>query len=55
MPTDLPEFQYVELYYGTSNMVGTEGIVSRNFTYNHHTFLLDVTYEDEDAFEDMFG
>ena len=52
---DLPELQYVDLYYGESEILGTNGMLRRSYTYNHHTFLLDFKYEDnENAFEDMF-
>lgn len=50
----LPEFQYVELYYGPSSITGTNGLFTRNNTYDHHTFLLNFTYEDEEGFADMF-
>ena len=51
---NLPEFEYVELYYGASQIIGTNGTFAKNFTYNHHTFLLDFKYENENAFQDMF-
>lgn len=50
----LPELQYVELYYGPSTIIGTNGTYTRDYTYNHHTFLLNFTYENEDGFRDMF-
>ena len=51
---DLPEFQYVELYYGGSQVMGTKGLVTRNYTYQHHTFLLNFTYLNHGAYAEMF-
>ena len=52
--SNLPELQYVELYYGGTQIIGTKGMFARNYTYNHHTFLMDFKYENENAFQDMF-
>ena len=52
---NLPEFQYVELNYGGSRITGTNGTLSRSYTYSHHTFLLDFKYEEnENVLEDIF-
>lgn len=50
----MSELQYEELYYGGSRIIGTNGTLARNYTYNHHTFLLDFKYENENAYSDMF-
>ena len=53
---NLPELQYVELNYGESRILGTNGTFVRSYTYNHHTFLVDFKYEEnENVFEDMFN
>lgn len=52
---DIPELQSVELYYGKSSILGTNGSFMRDYTYNHHTFLLNFTYENEYGFPDMFN
>ena len=51
---DFPEFQYVELYYGGSQYLGTKSLVTRNYTYKHHTFLLNFTNQLDDAYIEMF-
>ena len=52
--TSLPELEFVELYYGPSIILGTDGTFTRNYTYSHHNFLLNFTYEDEYSFYDIF-
>ena len=54
MTTSLPELEFVELHYGQSTIAGTDGTFTRNYTYSHHTFLLNFTYEDEYSFYDIF-
>ena len=54
MTTSLPELEVEELYYGPSRIIGTEGTFTRDYTYSHHTFLLNFTYEDRHSFYDSF-
>ena len=51
--TSLPELDFVELYYSPSTIAGTDGTFLRDYTYSHHTFLLNFTYEDEYSIYDI--
>ena len=52
--SNIPELQYVELYYGQSYYYSLNGPGTFNYTYHYHTFLLDFNFEIQASFPDEF-
>ena len=52
--SDLPELQYVKLYYGESVYMSTNGTKTLNYTYRYHTFLLSFDNLEGGNFNDYF-
>ncbi|KAK3174853.1 hypothetical protein OEA41_002099 [Lepraria neglecta] len=52
--SDLPELQYVKLYYGESVYMSTNGTKTLNYNYRCHTFLLSFDNLEGGNFNDYF-
>ena len=51
---DLPELEYVELYYGQIKYLSLDGLAVRNYTYRYRTFLVDFNFLNDGAFPNEF-
>ena len=53
-PSETPELQYVELYYGQSYYYSLNGPGTLNYTYRYHAFLVNFKFEVQGAFPNDF-